>query len=1240
MQHHFAAISGFLSRRSRMTLMAAIVGLVTILVPMANGQSNSGTISGTVADSTGAVIANANIALENTSNADKRITTSNSAGFFNFAAVPPATYKLTITAQGFSNWVATDIILHLGESHAIPQIALQVASTSANVEVISSQAAVIPLDTGASSTTINSALVEHLSIQGRDSAELVKFMPGMGINNGLNQAEFDSQTTKTNSGPIGQFSANGTQPYGGMQMTLDGASLVDVGNQGTQIANVNQDTTAEFTFLNAAFGADTPRGPTIIQITSKSGGQNYHGNAYVYLRNWQANSNDAYFKAANPGATRPMDHQVYPGGTIGGPVLIPGTSFNKSRDKLFFFAGFEKMYQNPFPTLHQLVTPTTAMVNGDFSAASLSGIPNTWVTGLQPCAQGSAAGWTGYCPTPYDGSAVKNPFPGGIIPSSYWDANGRALLTYLNKINPPNVDPATHNGYNFQFLDTTPVNRWELRLRGDYSPTANDKFNLIYTQQNEGDTNNFGIWWDPGFASPLPSQLNATTIAKLWTANYVKVLNPSTTNEASFSYSYFTFPPKYKNQTAMTAATAGYKTYAPFDTSATNAFDQLPNIISWGCNTANNSGCFPGIYAPPAIKAFNNGYGNIKKVWSFQDNLTKVIGRHSLKAGFFWDENFQTQTTGYGNWTQGAVEFDNWGYYTTGNPMADMLIGHVQSMSQYSAAPVHDVAFHEYALYGQDQWHMTSKFTLNYGVRLEHEGNWYPTSGPGFSIFDPSLYENSSSAAAWSGMVWHQKNSKIPQSGFSSKLFYPDIRVGGAYDTHGDGKTVLRAGFGMYRWQFSEGDVDPALNPALNVQSITTGSTTSFAQLATFSPSTSGTWCATNNTCPTGVEVIKKGDDKSPYTMNWNVMVDQSLPGRMVFELQYIANRTDNALLTGNGSTPSFFANINKIPIGGLYGTDAITGVNYWQQNCAKGACATPSSDFYGGYRPYANYGVLNLIQHGSYSNYNGMVVALQKQSGMATFLINYTFSKVMGIRDGQSNNGTGDGASIDAFNLDKNYGPLAYDHTHIFNAAYYINLPGMKGGNPLVRGFVNGWKLSGDAQVQSGAPIQPNTGGTLNVQWNGNSKTGATASNTFLLGTDSIVLVPYLTCDPRNGGGKYFNTTCFETPTTLGKNGPAVWPYIHGPAFSNADIGMFKEFQVTEHQHIQFRASAFNFLNHPLPQFNLGSDVKLTMSCEQSAGTTAGCDAGGTNQNTTTNGNPQFKIGRRVVEVALKYNF
>ena len=317
----------------------------------------------------------------------------------------------------------------------------------------------------------------------------------------------------------------------------------------------------------------------------------------------------------------------------------------------------------------------------------------------------------------------------------------------------------------------------------------------------------------------------------------------------------------------------------------------------------------------------------------------------------------------------------------------------------------------------------------------------------------------------------------------------------------------------------------------------------------------------------------------------------------------------------------------------GLYGASTITGINTWKTTCATGVknCAVPASNLYGGFVPHANYGTLYQIQHGSYSNYNGMVVALQKQTGRITFLANYTWSKVLGIRDGQSDNGTGDGSVVDGFSLRNNYGPLSYDHSHIFNTAYYIVLPGLSNQGRLVRLATNGWSLSGDFQIQAGAPLQPNTGGNLNTLWNG-------ASSAFLLGTNGMQLQPLLTCNPKLGGGKYFNPACFATPTTLGVNGPAMWPYIKGPSYFMADLTSARTFKVTERQKIEFRAAAFNFLNHPNHEFGDTTDDKLNMSCV--AGPEGGCAGGGVNTNTTTTGNPAYQRGRRVIEVALKYYF
>jgi len=404
---------------------------------------------------------------------------------------------------------------------------------------------------------------------------------------------------------------------------------------------------------------------------------------------------------------------------------------------------------------------------------------------------------------------------------------------------------------------------------------------------------------------------------------------------------------------------------------------------------------------------------------------------------------------------------------------------------------------------------------------------------------------------------------------------------------------------------------------------------------------------------------FKKGDNNIPYTQNWNIILSRQMPWKSTLEAQYTGNRTRNALLTGNGSNQNFFQNINKIPLGALYGPDPVTGAPC-PANPDKGLPCDPdkwSNAQLQDFRPYSNYGkALIEVTHGSYSNYNAMVLSWQKQAGKLTFTTNYTYSKLLGIRDGQTNNGNGDGVTVNPFDVRDNYGVLAYDHTHIFNATYIYYLPSPIRGNKVLGGAVNGWEFSGITQWQSGPPIQPLTNGNLNAS--------LPVSSQLILGTDqSAHLSPYLTCDPRSGrtDGQYFNPNCFGVPDTVGVNGQTVWPYIKGPAYFNSDLTLSKNFKVTEHQNVQFRFSMFNFLNHPLKQFQLADDTTLRMTaCNNSSAALSAASCSGAvlgpdgNQaadlpldqikyyqsNPNFTGKPVYSVGRRVMEFALKYSF
>jgi hypothetical protein len=342
-------------------------------------------------------------------------------------------------------------------------------------------------------------------------------------------------------------------------------------------------------------------------------------------------------------------------------------------------------------------------------------------------------------------------------------------------------------------------------------------------------------------------------------------------------------------------------------------------------------------------------------------------------------------------------------------------------------------------------------------------------------------------------------------------------------------------------------------------------------------------------------------------------------------------------LLTGGA-----FDNLNAPPLGAFFNPDPVTHV-------LNPIDKIPTT---GDYRPFQSYGDINITTHGGYQNFNSLQATLQRNSGPVTFMANYTFGKVMGIRDNYSGNGPSAGNTVDPFNIKNNYGVLGYNHTHVLNSGFVFSMPNFRKG--FVGQVINAWQLSGTTQFQTGAPIQPNTNGNMNVTYgniptpNGTltvdghtlptSGTSVGLSAQTSLGSNAtyLVLVPQLTCNPMANlkSGQYFNPSCFAPPA-LGSNGTLVWPNIHGPAFFDADLNLMKNFNVTEHQKIQFRISAFNFLNRPNPQFGAGGNGDVTLNFKG-----ANSVLTQTNQNALLTGYPAHTVGNRVIELAVKYNF
>ncbi|HTU36346.1 MAG TPA: carboxypeptidase regulatory-like domain-containing protein [Candidatus Acidoferrum sp.] len=465
---------------------SVLIVLALFVVSPLFSQQLTATLSGDIFDTSGGLVSKAKVTMRNQASGDIRTTVTNSAGHFSITAIPPGTYSIVITATGFKKWQENGVVLNQGDSRVLNGVKLEVGTVSETVEV-SAGALSVPISNGEISTTISERTIEDTPLEGRDAGELLKIVPGMAFTNGLTQGSaFTDSVVGTNTGPIGAFSSNGTQPNGAIAFMLDGANLVDPGNMGTQIANINQDMVSQIKVLTNDYDAEYASGPTIFQAYSKSGGTQFHGEGYWYVRDNGLNATDAYLKSTG-GTNTPYRYQ-YAGGNVGGPVLLPFTSFNRDRKKMFFWAGYEYMHQvtpgtsgtgDAFPAFMNV--PTAAQLNGDFTN---TGVP-TGATSLWSYAYGAM-----YNPPTACGATATS------LPQSCWDPNIKGLAKLFEQGGPwaANVTPTAANGWNnYEYNAFVPQNRWEGTGKVDYAFTDNTKLTVSLTRQDETDQHPIGF---------------------------------------------------------------------------------------------------------------------------------------------------------------------------------------------------------------------------------------------------------------------------------------------------------------------------------------------------------------------------------------------------------------------------------------------------------------------------------------------------------------------------------------------------------------------------------------------------------------------------------------------------------------------------------------------------------------------------------------------------------------------------
>lgn len=1162
--------------------LLALLALFAALLPVGTlqAQNVTATLTGTVSDASGAVVPNATVIVKNEQSGDTRRTVSNSDGFFTVTALQPSSYAVSVQAQGFKLWEQKNIGLNANDKRNLSDIALEVGSSTETVEVVSAASQITPVDSGEKASVIGEKELQNIGIVGSNAAEFIKILPGMAYTGGTqNGLSYTGETHGTGAGPIGSFSANG-QRTGALDITSDGAHIIDPGCNCGQAVDTNVDMTQELKVSTSNFGAESQKGPIVISAVGKAGGNAFHGQVYLYARDASMNANDALnnSQGVTPAgvavAPKPDTRYLYPGGNIGGPLLIPGTRFNRNRDKLFFFFAYEYYKQTVDNGLYQAFVPTAAMRGGDFNQAMLDSFQR------DP-------------KNPNVGSNVSTApnFPNGQVPASLIDPIGQKLL---NLYPLPNADPKVNNGFNFVQVSTKPQNAYQLRPRIDYSINENTKLFFSYNKQSDTAYDTDTLWWRPTPTVPYPTRLLKGNKSDSYSVNLTKVFSPTMTNEFIFTWTVLDLENTFEDPSKVDPAVLG--------TSFKDIFGQntheIPAITAWGNGFAN-------LIQPSGFQLTGSLYAK-KKLPTVADNLSKVWGTHTAKFGFYWERTSNNQPSN--NQANGELILSNWGGLTTGNAYADLLTGNLTQYTQSNKDVLIIMHYSPIEFFGQDSWKVTRRLTIDYGVRLSHFGPWVDDLGNGLAVFDPSKYQKNAAPTDLTGVLWHSKDSSVPLSGSPSRALFFAPRAGFAWDIFGTGKTVLRGGYGLYHSHDEQNVQAGALNPSQGEFSYTANNVT-FKTIGQISASF---------VRPSGITVLDPNDDQQPRTQSYSFTVSQRLPFASLFEIAYVGNKSDYLSNWNNN-----FGQINDLPYGTVFKTPNFFGVNG----------LSPDSSVTDALRPYSNYQTIKVINHQMYSNYNALQTSWNKQSGHINFLLNYTYSKSLGIR-GQNGSATGDPT-----NLANNYGVLPNDRTHIFNIAYVLDTPKWSLKNRFVSGAVNGWKVSGITQLQSGIPLQAVVSNNFSITGSlpagtklpdGTVLTASQNLSSILInGTPDISVQPALTCDPSKNlqPGQFINGNCLTIPTP-GHNGAFVWPYVKGPALINHDLTLFKDFHVREKQTVQFRVSGYNFLNHPLTSF-VNGDNNLNLNF----------DANGKITNNRF-GYASATTGHRIIQLVLKYNF
>jgi hypothetical protein len=1093
--------------------------LCIFMSPVLLAQSEVATLSGTVTDSTGAVLNNVSITVTNQGTNLSTSTVTNDTGRYFLPSLRPGVYTVTATLPGFKKFVDSALTLQVNQAARL-DISLTVGDTAEQITV-TADAPLLETETSGRGAVIDQRKIVELPLNGRDYNLLAQLSPGV-----------LTPTPRLQSiGFKGVFNVNGNRAFQNAFL-LDGVDNTSYSNSfrggNTQIVQPSIDALQEFKIQTNAYAAEFGRSAgALVNAVIKSGTNALHGSAYEFHRNREFDASN--FFSNKTGASKPFRLRNQFGGTLGGPVV---------RNKTFIFGDYEGL-RDRTGIVRTTSVPQPIWAKGMFTVPIFNPYnPNDTGQDFQrpataDCNDGRGACW--------------------IIPANLIDPIGQKVVN----VNPlPNTGAPGQVDNNFVNvpIDRNRTDQFDVRVDQNVST----KFNL-FGRYSFSDTNLFRPAPRPGLSE---ASQNDTFGAALWRSQAIAaggtwVVSPSMVSETRFGFArgnYFQNPPNF----------------------GSGCPDKLIGIKGLPTDESICGGLpvfdLPGGIARRIGRTTSQPQFQTPRSYDFRDSLSWIKRNHALKFGgeflrvatgirdvsallgrFTLSGRFTGQTSGASAGYQGGI--------------ADLLLGLPTQYAQDSNT-VFNQWQNMYFLFVQDDWKVTPKLTLNYGVRYEfatppreRDNQWanfdfstqkYVTAKDG-SIFDRAL-------------IHPDRNNFAPRFGFAYSILHRTVLRGAYGIFYNHANRLGREGLLGFNYPFiisrtqqiSGSNILKQADVFLRLQD---GVPSGFVDATKVDPAT----------------VSRKAQDmnqRSPYTQQWNFSIQQQLVHDMLFEVGYIGNR---------GLKLPAFRNLNQQPV-------------VFNSAGAPGA----------GPRPLAPLGLnadIQLLENLGVSNYHSFQGRHEKRfSAGISGLVSYTWGKALtNSVDHLSTSGVGNGVDVGVFKEAQNgynrraeYGLAEFDVQHRFVASAVWQLPygrGRQYGSQLSRGadlLLGGWDFSPIITAQTGLGLTIIQSGLLNLGSERQSRPNRLANGT-------------LPADQRTVD-RYIDTAAFKilqtSPTAdgfvpfqaFGTSGVGV---TRGPGLFNIDFNLSKNFAIKEGQALQFRAEFFNALNHSnfsVPGVNISS--------------------------------------------------